>query len=232
MATVEAFEPETGQPRSMFDALKRLIGSSPSSDDAGQVLAAWAKSEGHALKRVNDKSGGGYVVSSQAGWRVEWGASQRMYIPGQELRFRCDTGLSGDVQFIMVTKVLAQMLESDVFARYTNAMQTQIDNSLPDEMRWLAMHQRVPLSPGTVLAKRFALVGNAEQVARAWLDDPMLAAFENAAATWWTDGLMLVLTVNRGIVTLRMAGKPLETMQLKMVSQLFAQIADRLKQIA
>lgn len=216
----------------MFDALKRLIGSAPSPDTAGQVLAAWAKSEGLALKRVKDKAGGGFVVVTPEGWRVEWGASQRVYIPEQELRFRCDTGVSGDVQFILVTKVLAQMLESDVFARYTNAMQTQIDNTLPDEMRWLAMHQRIPLSPGTVLSRRFVLVGNAESVARKWLEDDMLSALEDAASSWWTDSLMLVLTLNRGILTLRMAGQPLEVAQLKMVGLLFAQATRSLRRIA
>ncbi len=216
----------------MFDAIKRLIGSAPQSDDAGRVLAAWAKSDGHSFKRVRGKTGGGYVVSTPAGWRVEWGASQRSYIDGQELRFRCDTGLSPDVQFIFVTKVVAQALESDVFTRFTNAMQTQIDNTLPEEMRWLAMHQRIALNGAPVLAKRFVLLGNAEPVARQWLDEPMLDALEAAATTWWTDTLLLVLTINRGIVTLRMAGQPLEPMQLKLVGQLFAKLAARLKQIA
>ena len=101
------------------------------------------KAEGHAFKRVKDKTGGGYVVETADGWRVEWGESQRPYIMGKELRFRCDTGMSPDVQMVMVSKTLAQALESDVFSRFTNAMQTQIDNTLPDEMRWLAMHQRV-----------------------------------------------------------------------------------------
>lgn len=216
----------------MFASLKRLIGSAPASRDEGAVLGAWAKSEGFAFKRVKDKTGGGYVVETKEGWRVEWGGSQRSYIAGQELRFRCDTGLPGDVQMVMLSRVLAQLLESEVFSSFTNAMQTQIDNTLPDEMRWLAMHPKVSLSAAAVLAKRFALLANAETVAQAWLDGEMVRALEEAATTWWTDSLLLVLTVNRGMLTLRMPGQPLEPGQLHMVGQLFSVIARRMREVA
>jgi hypothetical protein len=131
-----------------------------------------------------------------------------------------------------VTKVLAQMLESDVFSRYTNAMQTQIDNTLPDEMRWLAMHPRVAFNGGSVLSKRFALLCNTETIARQWLNEHALTDLEEAAMSWWTDGLMLVLTVNRGMLTIRMAGQPLEQAQLRLVGQLFARLSFRLREVA
>ena len=217
----------------MFDALKRMIGgSAAATGDTDQVLATWAKAEGHAFKRVKDKTGGGYVVETADGWRVEWGESQRPYIMGKELRFRCDTGMSPDVQMVMVSKTLAQALESDVFSRFTNAMQTQIDNTLPDEMRWLAMHQRVSLNASPGLAKRFMLLSNADAVASAWLDDGVLSALDDAASVWWTDTLVLVLTLNRGILTMRTAGQPLEPARLKLVGQLFARLASRLREQA
>lgn len=216
----------------MFAAIKRLIGASAPSGGEADVLSAWAKAEGHVFKRVRDKSTGGFVVESAQGWRVEWGVSQRPYIHDKELRFRSDTGLSGDVQLILLTKVLAQTLESDVFSRYTNAMQTQVDHTLPDEMRWLAMHPRVSLAAAPVLAKRFALFTNAESVAQHWLDAHMVQALENAASVWWTDALLLVLTINRGMLTVRMSGQPLEPAQLKMVGALFAEAAQRLRDVA
>ncbi len=216
----------------MFASIKRLIGSAPATRDEGQALADWAKAEGHSFKRVKDKTGGGYVVETDQGWRVEWGHSQRPYIAGQELRFRCDTGLPGDVQLLLMTKVLAQTLESDVFSRFTNAMQTQIDNTLPDEMRWLAMHPKVSLSVAPVLSKRFVLFCNAEAVAQAWLNEHMIQSLESAATAWWTDALLLVMTVNRGMLTMRMSGQPMEAAQLQMVGKLFAQVAARMKQVA
>jgi len=216
----------------MFESIKRLLGSAPAAGDESDVLAAWAKAEGHAFKRVKDKSGGGFVAETAHGWRVELGSSQRPYILGKELRFRSDTGMPGDVQLIMITKVLAQTLESDVFSRFTNAMQTQIDNTLPDEMRWLAMHSRVSLSSSPILAKRFALFCNADAVALKCLNEQLVKALESAASTWWADSLMLVLTLNRGMLTMRMAGQPLVSGQLKMVGELFDVLAARLREVA
>ncbi|HYR24430.1 MAG TPA: hypothetical protein VEQ09_01260 [Aquabacterium sp.] len=216
----------------MFDSLKRLIGVSSSAGDATAVLASWAKAEGHVFKHVTLKSGEGYVVETPHGWRVEWGPSQRPYIIGKELRFRCETGVPGDVQMVMLTKVLAQTLESDVFNRYTDAMQTQIDATMPDEMRWLAMHARVSLNDSAVLSRRFALLCNAEELAKDWLDGPTVQALEHAASHWWTDALVLVVTLNRGILTARMAGQPLEVAQLQMVGDLFARLADRWRAVA
>jgi hypothetical protein len=216
----------------MFESIKRLLGSAPAAGDEGDVLAAWAKAEGHTFKRVKDKTGGGYVVDTAYGWRVELGTSQRPYIVGKELRFRADTGMPGDVQLIMITKVLAQTLESDVFSRFTNAMQTQIDNTLPDEMRWLAMHPRVSLSASQILAKRFALFCNADAVATACLNEQLVRALEAAASNWWADNLMLVLTLNRGMLTARMPGQSLASAQLKMVGELFGTVASRLREVA
>lgn len=218
----------------MFDSLKRMIGSAKAggATDEGQVLANWAKAEGHAFKRVKAKTGSGFVVEAAQGWRVEWGASQRSYIAGKELRFRCDTGLSSDVQVIMLSRALSLVLETDVFSRFTNAMQTQIDSTLPDEMRWLAMHPRVPLNDHAALARRFVLFSNAEAVAREWLNEQVMPALEEAAANWWTDTLVLVVTVNRGMLTLRMPGDGLQPMQLKLVGDLFRALAMRLKAVA
>ena len=43
---------------------------------------------------------------------------------------------------------------------------------------------------------------------------------------------MLVLTLNRGILTARMGGQPIEKAQLALVSALFAKLAARLKVVA
>lgn len=216
----------------MFASLKRWIRAGRDKVDQGDVLAEWARSEGHAFKRVKDRTGGGYVVEADEGWRIEWGGSQRPYVIGKELRFRCDTGLPPDVQMVMLTRVLAQTLESDVFSRFTNAMQTQIDNTLPDEMRWLAMHPKVSLQQSALLGKRFVLLSNAEAVAKGWLDLGLQPALEEAASHWWTDSLVFVVTLNRGILTARMAGQPLQPSQLRLVSQLFAKMATAARTLA
>lgn len=218
----------------MFDAIKRLIGSASAgaATDEGQTLAAWAKAEGHTFKRVKAKTGAGFVAESPEGWRVEWGTSQRSYISGRELRFRCDTGVASDVQVIMVSRALSVVLETDVFSRFTNAMQTQIDSSLPDEMRWLAMHPRVNLNDHPALARRLVVLSNSEATVRQWLNASVLDTLEEAVGNWWTDTLVVVVTVNRGMLTLRMPGVGLQPLQLKLVGELFHVLAVRLKAIS
>lgn len=217
----------------MFESIKRLIATGPRKGDEGLVLSTWAKAEGYAYKTVRDKDGGGHVVQSpDEDWRVEWGSSQRSYIKGKELRFRSETKLSPDVQILLISRVLAHKLETEVFSSFTNAMQTQVDNTLPDEMRWLPMHPRVSLSDPPVLSKRFVVLSNAEAVARQWLDDHLLGVLEDAASTWWTDALTMVVTVNRGRLTIRMPGQPLEVAQLKAVGALCSQATRSLRAAA
>lgn len=216
----------------MFSAIKRLIGGAPKVVDQGGVISAWAKAEGHAFKRVTGRSPG-YVVETTRGWRAEWGASQRsLYLKGQELRFRSESSMPPDVQMVMLTRALAQTLETDVFSRYTNDMQTQIDTSLPDEMRWLAMHPQVDTPQSPLLAKRFVILSNSAEVSRLWLDANLSKAMEEAASSWWTDALMLIITVNRGMLTLRMSGDDLSTTQLKQVGDLFDLASHRLQEAA
>jgi len=218
----------------MFASLKRLI-AAPSSrkGDEGLVLSNWARAHGHAFKTVKEKGGGGFVVQPASGlWRVEWGASQRSYIDGKELRFRCESTLSPDVQVLVISKVLAQALETEVYSSFTNAMQTQVDNTLPDEMRWLPMHPKVVLSTPSVLTRRFVILSNADAVTRQWLEPSLLNALEDAASTWWTDAQIMLMTLNRGRLTLRMAGQPLEEGQLNAVATLFEYAARSLRSVA
>lgn len=216
----------------MFDTIKRWMGSAPAVGGADpKVLTAWAKEAGHAVKTVSGATPG-LVIESRAGWRLEWGPSQRPYYTGQELRFRCDCGVSPDVQMLWISKAMAHTLETDVFRRFTDAMQTRVDNSLPDEMRWLAMHPKVLLTDRPLLARRFLLLSNAEALTLQWLDTDLLDTLETAATTWWTDSLAMVLTVNRGLLTIRMSGDDLEARQLGVVSTLFEQAAGRLTDVA
>ncbi|HRH18500.1 MAG TPA: hypothetical protein PKV17_01315 [Aquabacterium sp.] len=216
----------------MLNAIKRLLGGSSSAGpgDQKKILAAWAKEAGHKVKPVLGPLGG-VVVTTDEGWRAEWGSSQRSYISGHELRLRHESALPGDVQMLFLTQALAHVLESEVFDSFTDGMQTRIDTAMPDEMRWLAMHHRMTMSDQPVLNKRFLMVTNAEDVSRRWLGAAFGRALENAAIDWWVDSLLMVLTVNRGILTLRMSGDDLSLPQLHAVSALFSLAAREISEI-
>jgi hypothetical protein len=212
----------------MLDAIKRLWGGATAPEgQESKVLAQWAKEAGLSFKKVSQAPGGVVIVSPQ-GWRAEWGASQRPYIKGHELRFRFESRVPGDVQALLLTRTLAHVLEADVFDSFTDAMQTRVDNTLPDEMRWLAMHPKVSLQAFPALAKRFLLIANAEPVLLAWLDAELGEALEMAATTWWTDPMPLAVTINRGILTLRSDSRGLSVEQLRKLSALFDLMARKL----
>ena len=82
------------------------------------------------------------------------------------------------------------------------------------------------------LSRRLVVFSNAEEVARRWLDDSVLLSLEEAAANWWTDTLVMVVTVNRGMLTLRMSGDGLQPLQLNLVGELFRVMATGLKSVA
>ncbi|MFN4266786.1 MAG: hypothetical protein ACK4F8_13685 [Aquabacterium sp.] len=216
----------------MFSAIKRIIGGGGKAADQGGVLSSWAKSQGFDLKRVTGRSPG-YVVETGHGWRVEWGETQRpLYLVGQELRFRGESDMPHDVQLVMLTQSLAHLLETDVFSRYTNDMQTQIDQSLPDEMRWLAMHPRVETPASGMVSKRFVILSNAVEVSKLWLDPVLVETLEDAATHWWTDTGMIILTINRGMLTLRTSGDRIDPEQLRAMGDFFDLATRRLREAA
>lgn len=218
----------------MWMRLKRLLSrpSTTPADAAVQVFTAWCKPHSLTLKRVKDRSGDGFVITSPQGWRLEWGPSQRPYIIGPELRLRAQTDIASDVQLVLLSKVLSQKLESAVFSRYTHAMQTQVDQSLPDEMRWLAMHPRIPLSAHPGLSRRFHMVCNAPHVAQAMLEGPWADTMVKAADNWWSDALTLVVTVNRGRASLRTPGVPITAAQLDFLLPYFTSLISALNAVA
>ncbi|MGS0757763.1 hypothetical protein ACVBEH_25740, partial [Roseateles sp. GG27B] len=59
--------------------------------------------------------------------RIEWAASQRSYIRGNELRMRCELRLHSDLQMMVLCRQLMETLESAVFEAYTDTLKTRVD---------------------------------------------------------------------------------------------------------
>ena len=53
--------------------------------------------------------------------------------------------LPSDLQMMVLTRPLLELLERETFEHYTESTQTHIDISTPEEMRWLAMFPKVTL---------------------------------------------------------------------------------------
>lgn len=162
----------------MLDAFKRWMGRDdrPAPVDWSDTID-WATARGLDFRRERDDRG--FVVEGRAGehaWRLEWGPPQRGYLQGPELRMRCELGLPGDLQMLLVSSELAEALERDAFSRFTEQAQTEVDLDLPEEMRWLALYRRAPLARWKGLRGRLEAVAAVPDTVEAWVDDEAFAA--------------------------------------------------------
>jgi hypothetical protein len=146
------------------------------------AAADWAEAKGHRFARSRD--GSGFVIEpgkASLGWRLEWGAPQRHYFSGPELRVRAEVGATGELQMLVITRDLMALLEQQVFEESTDGTETRMDDDLPEEMRWLVLYTKVPRSELGVLRERFGALSNFPRAALSWLDAPLTQQLETSS---------------------------------------------------
>jgi hypothetical protein len=189
----------------MLDAIKRWISGGAHGPDWSEV-SGWAQKHGHGFKRARDDEG--FVIDGAMGdkpWRLEWGPPQRSYIGARELRIRMELGLSSNLQMLLLSRLLMEMLERETFERYTKSNQTLIDVSTPEEMRWLAMFPKVDLGEQPKeLRNRFAAVASDPQTALQWLEPAFSQRLNEAAVRLLRQDPPFVLMTLRGRLYLRL----------------------------
>jgi hypothetical protein len=188
----------------MLDSIKRLFSRPEAVRDLNDV-SDWAKRRGHAFRRVQGNDG--FVIEGMlenAPWRMEWGPTQRPYIPRHELRMRMGLNLSHDMQMLVMSRPLMDTLERETFEEFTDNVQTQVGTKTPEEMRWLVMYTKVNLSTMKALRPNFGAVSNLPEAAMLWLEGPFASALEQAATDFLRDKPPFVLMTLRGRLYLRM----------------------------
>ena len=190
----------------MLESFKRLFaGRSDDHDTDYADVVEWAKRRGFGFKRARGESG--FVVDGLLegkAWRIEWGAPQRDYIAGHELRLRMELDLPSDAQMLLLSRPLLEALERKTFEDFTDSVQTQIGTKTPEEMRWLVMFPKIDLSTLKTLRTRFGAVASAPEAGLAWLTGPLGNALEQAASRLLADEPPFVLMTLRGRAYLRM----------------------------
>ena len=189
----------------MLDAIKRLISGKPDGPD-WRAVSEWARENKMAFKRVREEEGG-FVIDGgmdSKPWRLEWGAPQRPYIEGHELRLRMELGLPPNLQVLLLSQPLRETLERQTFERFTESTQTVIDGATPEEMRWLAMFAKVTFAASKAVRMRFGLVGNTPPVAASWVEGALARQLEDASGNLLAHEPPFVLMLLRGRVYLRM----------------------------
>lgn len=165
----------------------------------------WAENAGHrfAIGRGEE----GFVIETQTTavpCRVEWAPSQRNYIVGQELRVRAELGAASDLQMLASTRELLGRFEHNVFEQFTEGTETRIDDSTPEEMRWVVLYPQVPGKVLGALRTRFGLLSNRPRAGTLWLEEGLANALASSAA-WLPPATPMALVVQRGRLVLRLA---------------------------
>lgn len=187
----------------MLHSLKSWIHGGPPGAD-WRSITAWAKQRGLSMKRVRD--GDGFAIDGTVEgveWRLEWGPPQRTYVATRELRLRADMPLHSGLQMLLLSRPLMEKLEADTFELYTETLQTRIDSSTPEEMRWLAMFPKVDLSGVRTVRSHFGSVASVPSAALRWISGPLGVQLAQSRLSLLSESVPFVLMAQRNRVQLR-----------------------------
>lgn len=167
----------------------------------------WAEARGADFSQTRE--GEGFLIEQPKAvpgpLRIEWGASQRSYLPGTELRMRCEMGLHPDLQMMVLCRTLMEDLERAVFEAYTDTLKTRVDTDTPEEMRWLVMFPKFDNASSQILRQRYGVVGVTKDLASSWVESEFGEALVQASQDLLPEGHPFVLMSMRGNLYLRTA---------------------------
>jgi hypothetical protein len=198
----------------MFESLKNAIG------------IGGAKRHS-VVPSVDPKSASGRSGPAMQGtvggreWRLEIGKSSRDYIKGTELRGRAELGLPDDIAVMVISRQLKNELDSRAFALYTDSLQTIVDPSLPEEMRWLSIYDEVGWEGlGHPFLNNYAVLTSNREHAMSWVGPEIV----NLLMDWPTlnPANPKILMLLRGKAYLRMQHTAGDMATLEHASTLFA----------
>lgn len=165
----------------------------------------WAEARGAEFTQTRD--GQGFLLDQPKALpgplRIEWGVSQRSYLPGSELRMRCEMGLHPDLQLMVLCRTLMENLERAVFEAYTDTLKTRVDTDTPEEMRWLVMFPKFNNAASQIVRQRYGIVGVTKDLTGAWIDGELGEALVQASQDLLPEGHPFVLMCMRGNLYLR-----------------------------
>ncbi len=184
----------------MFDLLKTVLKRPPKAGTGDDALVQWAHSRllSHMAQADGAFAMGGRLLDRP--FRAKCAVSARAYIQGMELLARAELGLSAAVTVILMNRSLKRWLEAR--AGVLNASHPAVAELLHvlavlPEAGWNG--------PPAEFWARYAVLTNAPDVARHWVDaDTVSALMEWPGEVTAETPVLFVLT--RGKCTMRMQG--------------------------
>lgn len=185
-------------------------------------LGPWAAAQGYAM---SSRERGGFALHGKVHgkpWRIERGRPSRDFIVGDELRARAELDLPDEVAVLLMNRALKDSLEKRAFSMYTDPLQTTVDPSLPEEMRWLAVYEEFGWeSAGNDFWKQYALLADSRDRASAWLTPSLAKEWQVWPEAQMTSEIPMMFMVLRGKAYLRMQYTPASVRTLERATQIF-----------
>ena len=217
----------------MFDRIKKAFGKGakdpqgPESQTPSQLshgpVSEWAATQGFAFSV--DNTGQEIVLEGRIGgkpWRMQLGRATRNYILGEELRARAELNVKDDVAVLVMNRPLKEALEKKAYSIYTDQMQTSVDASLPEEMRWLAMFEEVAWEgPREEFWNRFAVLTDRRENAVKWVEPELAGLMLDWPAPAPSAETPFMILLLRGKGYLRMEYSPADLSTLRHASRIF-----------
>jgi len=186
-------------------------------------MSQWAATQGFALSA--EDGGTGVAFEGKIGsrkWRMQLGRPSRNYIFGREVRARAELGIDESVACLVMNRPLKDALEKRAYQMYTDTLQTAIDTSMPEEMRWVAMYDEVAWPQlGDAFLKRLVILSDRREHAMAWMDAPLARSMMQWPAPAPSDEVPFMVMLLNGKAYLRMEYTPSELSALQHAATIF-----------
>jgi hypothetical protein len=215
----------------MFDRIRKVLrkpGAPPppsepaSSRITDAPVSEWAATQG--LVFSSDQAGSVALEGRVQGkrWRMERGRPTRDYIVGEELRARAQLDLHEDIAAMVMNRALSERLEHNAYERSTDHLQTSIDGSLPQEVRWLALYEETawPSLP-EAFWNRYSIYTDRPDIANGWIDARLAELMLKWPAPGPSDQVPFMLLLMRGKAYLRMEYRPADLPTLQHAALIF-----------
>lgn len=214
----------------MFDRIKKAFSKGvikapedASSQMSHQPVSEWAGTQGFAFSV--DVNGQGVSLEGKIGgkpWRLQLGRPTRDYIHGEEVRARAELDTRQEVAVLVMSRPLKERLEKRAYQIYTDDLQTSVGNTLPEEMRWLAMYDEVAWEAlPAAFWERYGVMTDKREHAQAWIDAPLANLLMNWQSPGTTAEVPFMVLLLNGKAYLRMEYEPADLLTLQHAALIF-----------
>lgn len=166
-------------------------------------IAVWASEQ--ALIYTGPTETTQYNISGTVNglpWKIERRPASRQFIKGDELMARAVLDLQPERAVIVMNTSLKNILEKQAFSIYTDPVHTSAEQSLTEEMRWLALYPQCaqPNLPNDFRQLCVVLAGSTADATR-WISNEIAQLVGESVAR--DPDLPFILMVLRGKVYLQ-----------------------------